>query len=311
MHITIKKSTRIIFAPLIKFTEWLGSNYPVILVRIRYFARFRKFVNLKNPRDLNEKILYLKLFSDTSVWTELADKYKVRDYVKSCGLEETLVKLYGVWFKADDFYLKDLPESFILKANNGDGKGSNLIVKIKAEWNELELRKIIKGWLKKKNVGALASEPHYKGIVPCVIAEELLPLEKGDKSLIDYKIWCFNGKPYYIWACSDRDNYGTDVMTYDLSWNPMPEASVFDSRYRKGEIIAKPKNLNKMLEVAEALAKPFPQVRIDLYNVNGKVYFGETTFTSLGGMMNFYTADFLLEMGNLVDVDYNNSKLLK
>ena len=306
MHITTKKSTRIIFAPLIKFTEWLGRNYPVTLVRIRYFARFRRFVNLTNPQDLNEKILYLKLFSDTSVWTELADKYKVRDYVKSCGLEEILVKLYGVWFSSEDFTLNGLPESFILKANNGDGKGSNLIVKNKNKWSELELKKIIKEWLDKRNVGALASEPQYKGMIPCVIAEELLPADQGSKSLVDYKIWCFNGKPYYIWACSDRDNFGTDVMTYSLNWDPIPEASVFDSRYRKGEIIAKPKNLNKMLEVAEILAKPFPQVRIDLYNIDGKVFFGETTFTSLGGMMDFYTPEFLLEMGNLLDLNYKN-----
>lgn len=304
MHITTKKSTRIIFAPLIKLAEWMGEHCPVKLVKIRYFARFHKFINLNNPRDLNEKILFLKLFSDTSQWTDCADKYKVRDYVKSCGLEETLVKLYGVWYKAEDFHLNELPESFILKANNGDGKGSNLIVKNKSKWNENELRKIIKGWLEKKHVGALASEPQYKGMVPCVIAEELLPLDKGSKSLVDYKIWCFNGKPYYIWTCSDRNNDGTEVMTYDLSWNPMPDVSIFDSRYRKAEIIPKPKNLDKMLEVAEHLAKPFPQVRIDLYNINGKVYFGETTFTSLGGMMNFYTPEFLLEMGNLVDVNY-------
>ena len=153
-------------------------------------------------------------------------------------------------------------------------------------------------------MGALASEPQYKGMVPCVIAEELLPLEEGNKSLVDYKIWCFNGKPYYIWTCSDRDNDGTEVMTYDLNWMPMPEVSIFDSRYRKGKIIPKPKNLDKMLEVAQCLAKPFPQVRLDLYNINGKVYFGETTFTSLGGMMNFYTPEFLLEMGSKVDVDY-------
>ena len=304
MHITTKKSTRIIFAPLIKFTEWMGEHCPVTLVKIRYFARFHKFVNLNNPRDLNEKILYLKLFSDTSQWTDCADKYKVRDYVKSCGLEDVLVKLYGAWFKAEDFHLNELPESFILKANNGDGKGSNLIVKNKSKWNENELRKIIKGWLEKKHVGALSSEPQYKGIVSCVIAEELLPLDEGSKSLVDYKIWCFNGKPYYIWTCSDRDNDGTEVMTYDLNWNPMPEVSIFDSRYRKGEIIPKPKNLDKMLEVAERLAKPFPQVRLDLYNINGKIYFGETTFTSLGGMMNFYTPEFLLEMGNMVDVNY-------
>ena len=304
MHITTKSSTRIIFAPLIKITEWMGENYPVTLIKIRYFFRFNKRVNLKNPNDLNEKILFLKLFSDTSLWTDYADKYKVRDYVKSCGLENTLVNLYGVWFKADDFHLNVLPESFILKANNGAAQGSTLVVNNKSKWDENELRRIIKGWLEKKHIGALASEPQYKGMVPCVIAEELLPLEEGRKSLVDYKIWCFNGKPCYIWVCTDRDNNGTDVMTYDLNWKPMPEVSIFDSRYRRGKEIPKPKNFEKMMDIAECLSKPFPQVRLDLYNVNGNIYFGEATFSSLGGMMNFYTPEFLLEMGNMVDLNY-------
>lgn len=305
MHITMNLWSRILFAPLIKFTEWLGIHHPVTLIKIRYFARFRKRVNLKEPTDLNEKILYLKLFSDTSLWTKYADKYKVRDYVKQCGLEEYLVKLYGVWYSSKDFKLNELPQSFILKANNGDGKSSNLIVKDKNEFNEAQLRKTINSWLKQKNIGALGAEPQYKDMTPCVIAEELLPIDNEAKSILDYKIWCFNGKPYYIWVCSDRDKNGTNVMTYDLDWNPHPEFSIFDNRYRKGEIIPKPKNLDKMLEIAKILSKPFPQVRLDLYNINGNIYFGETTFTSLGDMMDFYTPEFLLEMGNKVDLNYN------
>lgn len=227
----------------------------------------------------------------------------MRSYVENCGLGDYLVKLYGVWYNAEDFDMTDLPQSFILKANNGDGKGSNLIIKDKSKCDENEVKAIIKKWLSAKNVGALASEPQYKDIVPCVIAEELLPLEDGDKSLKDYKIWCFNGKPYYIWVCTDRDNQGTDVMTYDLEWNAHPEYSVFDSRYRQGKIIPKPQNFEEMLRVAETLAKPFPQVRLDLYNINGRIYFGETTFTSLGGMMNFYTPSFLREMGDKVNLN--------
>lgn len=304
MHLTTKKSTRIIFAPLIKITEWLGNHYPVTLVKIRYFVRFHKKVNLNKPIDLNEKILYLKLFSDTSLWTICADKYKVRDYVKSYGLEEILVRLYGVWFRAEDFDLNDLPNSFILKANNGDGKGSNLIINDKREWNEKELKKIVKNWLEKKHIGALSSEPQYKGMIPCVIAEELLPIDEGDKSLVDYKIWCLNGKPYFIFTCSNRDINSLEIMAYDLNWNPMPEVCIYNSIYKKGKLMPKPMTLLKMLEIAERLAKPFPEARIDLYSIRDKVFFGEITFTSLGGMMDYFTPQFLLEMGNKVDLNY-------
>lgn len=304
MHITMNRWSRILFAPLIKFTEWLGINYPVTLIKLRYFFRFKKRVNLKEPKDLNEKILYLKLFGDTSSWTECADKYLVRKYVERNGLEEYLVKLYGVWFSADDFSLSSLPNSFILKANNGDGKSSNLIVKDKNKESEIELKKMIGEWLAKKNIGALAAEPQYKHMTPCVIAEELLPIKEGRKSLIDYKIFCFNGEPYCIWACSDRDKDGTYVMTYDLNWQAHPEWSVFDSRYRRADLLPKPDNFDLMLSIAKTLAKPFPQVRVDLYNIDGKIYFGETTFTSLGGMMNFFTDEFLSKAGDKVDINY-------
>ena len=119
MHPTTKKSTRILFAPLIAFCNWLGENHPVTLVKLRYFARFKRFPNLKEPKDLNEKILYLKLFTDTTEWTRLADKYLVRDYVKERGCGKYLVDLYGVWYAAKDIDFESLPNAFILKANNG------------------------------------------------------------------------------------------------------------------------------------------------------------------------------------------------
>ena len=101
----MKKSSRILFAPIIKLTEWMGIHHPVTLVKIRYFARFKKRINLVAPKDLNEKILYLKLYGDTSLWTKCADKYLVRQYVEDQGLGEYLVKLYGVWYDVNDFSL--------------------------------------------------------------------------------------------------------------------------------------------------------------------------------------------------------------
>lgn len=304
MHPTTKKSTRILFAPLIAFCNWLGENHPVTLVKLRYFARFKRFPNFKDPKNLNEKILYMKLFTDTSQWTRLADKYQVREYVKEKGLEQYLVDLYGVWYNAKDIDFDALPNAFIFKANNGCGKGSNLIITDKKQLDKEAVRKTIDGWLHEKHIGALAAEPQYKDMKPCVLAEALLPIEEGQKSLVDYKIWCFNGKAHYIWTCSDRDTQGTEVMTYDREWNPMPEVCVFDDRYRKGELMDKPENLDEMLSVAETLTEGFPCVRLDLYNIKGQIYFGEMTFTSLGGMMDFYTPEFLQKCGEIVDLNY-------
>lgn len=312
-HPTLSKTGRFLLAPLIKFCEYLGKHYPSLLVQLRYFAVYKRFARLKHPIDLNEKILYTKLYTDTSRWPDLVDKYKVRDYVKELGLDSILVDLYGVWYSSDDFAKSypDLPKSFILKANNGEGKGTNLVVKDKTLFSVTDLTTLVKEWLSRKNIGALVAEPQYDAITPCVIAEQLLPLEQGHSSLTDYKIWCFDGKPYFIWVCSDRNEDGNSahVLTYDTKWNPHPEYSIFTSDYLQGEPVPEPKNLDKMLSIAKILSTGFPELRVDLYNIDGNIYFGELTFTSQGGINSFYTQDFLDYAGSLFSVDNMPRKL--
>lgn len=300
-HPTLSKSGRIMFWPLIKFTEFMGNHFPETLLKIRYRYVFKTPLNLKNPQTLNEKILWAKLYSDTTRWTELADKRMVRDYVEKIGLGDTLVKLYATWYKKEDVNFDVLPETFIIKANNGDGKGTNKIIR-KSELTpekKAEYIEMIGEWLSRKNIGALHAEPHYKNMTPCVIAEEVLPLEKGATSLIDYKMWCFNGKCYYTFVCNERNANGNSahVMTYDMDWNAHPEFSVFNSDYLRGDIIPKPKNFDKMVEIAEELSKGFPELRVDLYNIDGKIYFGELTFTSQGGFMDYFTPEFNKMLG--------------
>lgn len=309
-HPTLSKSGRFFFAPLIKACEFVGLHFPIVMVQMRYYACFKKFANLKRPKDLNEKILYYKLFKDTSRWPDLVDKFKVRQYIEDLGFKDNLVGIYGHWYTVEDFKkdFNSLPESFILKANNGEGKGTNLIIKNKKEYTGAkydELCQQMSWWLSRKNIGALVAEPQYKDIVPCIIAEELLPIEEGQSTLTDYKIWCFEGKPYFIWVCNDRSKGGNSahVLTYDIDWNPHPEYSVFNSDYLQGETMQKPKNYTQMLKIAEALSKGFPELRVDLYNINGKIYFGELTFTSQGGINSFYKQSFLNMCGELFDVE--------
>lgn len=300
-HPTLSKSGRFFFAPLIKFCEFLGNHYPELLLKLRYRYVFKKSLDLKNPRDLNEKILWAKLYSDTTRWTELADKRQVRDYVEKIGLGDILVKLYATWYKKEDINWDVLPDKFIIKANNGDGKGTNKIID-KTKITPPEKEKIVlmvDEWLHRKNIGALHAEPQYKDMKPCVVVEEVLPLEKGTTSLTDYKMWCFNGKCYYTFVCNERNANGNSahVMTYDMDWNAHPEFSVFNSDYLRGDIIPKPKNFDKMVEIAEKLSKGFPELRVDLYNIDGKIYFGELTFTSQGGFMDYFTPEFNKMLG--------------
>lgn len=281
----------------------MGKNHPITFARIRYFARFHKKLDLKDPKTLNEKILYLSLCTDTSLWTRLADKYRVREYVIEKGLEDTLVNLYGVWNQAVDCDFDILPNSFVLKCNHGSG--DILIVKDKSQINKTTVLEQFQKELCTP-YGAIESGLHYLRIEPKLIAEELLVNDDTSKlyskSLIDYKIWCFNGKAAYIWVCCNRDKHGCEVMTYDLQWNAHPEYSIWLEHYRKGQVIPKPKNLEHMIDVAETLAGSFPVVSVDLYNLEGKVYFGEMTFTRLGALMNFFTNDFLRKCGDMIDI---------
>lgn len=293
-----------LFWPLIKVCEWLSLHEPETLVKIRFFAKFKRFPRLKHPVDLNEKILWMKLYSDVSTWAELADKYRVRSYLESLGLSKYLVKLYGKWDSIQEIDFSNLPPSLIFKVNNGDGKGTNLIIKDLPKADKTELLKIFNKWLTRTYIGDLSAEPQYKLMKPCIIAEELLLEPKESHSLIDYKIWCINGQPKFIWTCSDRDEDGggAEVMTYDLEWNAHPEFSVFTHEYRHGKLLDKPKNLSEMIELATKLSKPFPILRVDLYNIDGYIYFGELTFTSQGGMMDFYSQEFLDLLGKQADI---------
>ncbi|MCH5229422.1 MAG: glycosyltransferase [Muribaculaceae bacterium] len=287
------------------FTNFLGRNYTVPWVHFKYFIRLKRKLNLNKPKDLNEKILYLSLKTNTTKWSELTDKYLVREYIKEKIGEDKLVKLLGKWDNAEDIDFEKLPNKFVLKTNHGSGE-----IKIVKDKSKLNIPETIKYFNKEIShpYGETEGSPHYWRIKPLIIAEELLENDptstKFSSSIIDYKCWCFNGRCEYIWVCLNRTKNGTDVLLYDREWNCLPQYSIFNSHYRKGIPIPKPKNLTEIIETSEALAKPFPVVRVDLYSIANRIYFGEMTFTSLGGKMNFFTKEFLEKAGSMIDLNY-------
>jgi len=229
----------------------------------------------------------------------LADKYAVRKYIEEKGYEKYLVPLLGVWDNASQIDFSKLPDSFVLKTNNG--AGTVMIVEEKSIINEAKVRAQLNKWLKKQ-FGLKQGEPHYLRIKPLIIAEAVLKEKTPiSSSLIDYKIWCFDGKAFGTWACYNRHRFVAETEWHDLDWNYRPEWSVFTDHYKDGHgRVPKPKNYDAMISFAQDLSKGFPQVRVDLYNIDGQIYFGELTFTSAGGHMNFYSDDVLLEMGKLI-----------
>jgi len=254
-------------------------------------------IDWENPRDINEKIQWLLCYGDTSGWGDLADKYRVRTFVESKGLGDILVPLLGVWEKAEEIDFDSLPQKFVIKCNHDSGS-CHVVDKSKG-FAEEAIRKDLAEHLKVK-YGYRHGEMYYNDIRPCIVAEEMLEPEGQDftSSLVDYKVWSFDGKPYSVWACYNRTQDGTYVNVYDLDWNVHPEHSVFTEHYKDGKgRVPRPDCLDEMLEAASVLSKGFPEVRVDFYVVKGKLYFGEMTFATLEGKIDFYTQEYLEELG--------------
>lgn len=224
--------------------------------------------------------------------SEYADKVLVREYVKKCGFEDILLPIYGIWNTADEIDFDKLPNQFVLKCNHGCGY--NIICKDKNALDQNEAKHQLNKWLSEV-YGMSYYEIHYAKIKPLVFCEKYLP--SLEKSVIDYKIHCINGEPFCFFVCSDRDDSKNEVVfsSYSLDWEHL--------NYLKEEgpeNIPKPQNLDRMLKIANTLSKPFPYIRVDLYEVEGVVYFGELTFTPHGNIMDYYKDDVLLKMGELL-----------
>lgn len=198
-----------------------------------FMYAFGRIVNWENPQDINEVIQWLKIYSDTSQWSLYADKYRVREYVKSCGLEDLLVPLYGKWDHAWQINWKELPEQFIMKVNNGSGD-----TKICTSKNEIDK---LQWWsdfsvLLQRKIGYEMYEPQYNKMKPCIIAEELLDYTKQSvpsSSLIDYKVWCFHGEPKYVWVVINRTKDSCETDMYDIQWNRRSDMCLYTHHYQR------------------------------------------------------------------------------
>ena len=288
---------------IVELLSKIGILTPIRVARLKFFYKFHRWPDFEHPKDLNEKINWMKFYGDTSLWPDLTDKYKVREYIEKVGLADTLVKLYGKWDSVDEIDWDGLPNQFVMKMNNGSG--DVFICKDKSKFDidaaKNKLRKLFQ-----VQYGLTSGEPHYSKIRPCVIAEELLdstlqPI-KSD-SLIDYKIWCFNGVPAYIAVYMNRTPHSLQTAIFDIEWRYHRDYLIFTDHFLECTTIPpRPVAFERMLECARVLSKGFPILRCDLYEVAGKVYFGEMTFTSYGGFMNYFSQDFFDITGNLIDL---------
>ena len=269
-----------------------------MMLKLQYRIKHGRKLNLKNPTRYTEKLQWYKLNYKNPIMHTCVDKYKVREYIEQKGLGHILVKLYAKYDSAKEIDVEKLPEQFVIKTTNGSG-GLNVLVcndKSKIDFNDVKEKLACKKF--KSRTGG--REWAYYGLEPGIIVEELLVNEKNPEAGVnDYKIFCYNGKAKYVIV--DIDRYiGHKRNFYDTNWNRIEGESDCPACDRE---IEKPENFEQMLEIAERLSEDFPYVRVDLYNVSGKIYFGELTFYPWSGYVQFnpdqldflFAEDFKLE----------------
>lgn len=258
-----------------------------------YERDMKKKLNLAPPKDFNEKIQWLMLNEYDERYGKLADKYLVRNYVGKIR-PDILTKLYGVYDNALDIDFDKLPQKFVLKTNHGSGKvyicTDKKIFNVQTCVNDLNKQL-------KENFAKVSLEYHYKYIKPKIICEEYLDDGKN-LNPIDYKFYCFNGNAECVLVCSNRDKK-LKLDYYDLDWNYLNYSK---DEYKSGVKFEKPKKLKEMIKIAEQLSKEFVFVRVDLYEINGKIYFGELTFTPAAGRIYYNTQSSLNYLGGLIDL---------
>lgn len=264
-----------------------------------YMSNFGKELDLENPKTFNEKLQWLKLYDRKPEYTMMVDKYRVREYISEKLGEEYLIPLLGVWDDPEEIDFDKLPNQFVLKCNHNSGLGM-CICKDKSKLDIKKVKAELKKGLK-ENFYLRGREWPYKDVPRKIICEKYMVDESGYE-LKDYKIFCFNGEPKALFVATDRMT-DTKFDFFDVEFNHLPFTNGHPNAEKE---IAKPQNLDEMLKAASILSKGIPQVRIDLYNVNGKILFGEMTFSHWSGMVPFEPNKWDERFGEWIVLPKNN-----
>lgn len=309
---------------LMRLGKYLPDN---IMLSLQYRLLLGRWPNLKNPQRFTEWIQWYKAnYRDTKMLT-CVDKYEVRDYVKSKDCESYLNVLYQLCNNAKEINFEKLPKSFVIKTTSGGAGDNVLIVKDKNNINYSDIIQKVNSWLS-KNYSDTSREWAYSKAAkkPRIIVEQYLENtqdannseqlsepnanSKYSSELLDYKFYCFNGQPIVCQLISGR--YTEEhIDFYTLEWKRL-EGLVGLNQKAKNSLYPhkKPKNLDQMIEVAKRLSEDFPYVRVDLYNIGGRIYFGELTFYPSSGYGHFSHDSFDFELGKLFSI-IKNEKWIK
>jgi len=274
----IKKIIKFIFNSDYRFLVKSANGFYKEMPDEEYLKRkFKGLVgyplNLENPTTFNEKLQWLKLYNRKDEYTTMVDKYAAKKYVADIIGEQYIIPTLGVWDRYDDIDFDSLPNQFVLKCTHNSG--GLVICRDKTTFDKQLAKKKIEKSLK-ENYYWRGREWPYKNVKPRIIAEKYL--DDNGHVPADYKIYCFNGEPYKVMVCIDRDkDEPTKFYSFDWEWNLLRH-NKWGKMAKDNSVCERPQNLSKMYEIAKVLSKDIPFVRVDLYEVENQIYFGELTF---------------------------------
>lgn len=256
-----------------------------------------KKINWKNPQTYNEKLQWLKIYDRQDSYTKMVDKYEAKEYVKNIIGEEYIIPTIGIYDKFENIDFEKLPQQFVMKCTHDSG--GLVICKDKSKLNLKEAKRKINQCLKVNYFNCWKEWP-YKNVKPRIIIEKYMTNDDSD-GINDYKFFCFNGKVKLLFIATDRvnENEETKFDFYDENFNHLPIKNGHPNALVPP---SKPLNFEKMKELAEILSKDIPHLRVDFYEINGKIYFGELTFSHWAGMVPFEPEEYDLILGNWIDI---------
>ena len=266
------------FYALIK--PFLSDNF---LIQLSYLKYHKKIYRSGRLKTFSDKVFKIKMSKEIEGYSMYVDKYMVREFVQSEIGSSYLPELLAVYHKSSEFKLAQLPNKFALKLNNG--AGSNLIVKDKSAHSESSIKMLIEQWLS-SNYYEYTREKQYKNVEQCVVCEEYLDASEG---LTDYKFFCFNGEPEFVQVISERTGCSQLNNFYDTDWKAL---NVTRTAHEVGETTSKPEGFDAAVNLSRTLSKRFQFVRVDFYLIEGRILFGELTFTPANGEIEFSPESF-------------------
>mgnify|MGYP003288671961 CR=1 FL=1 len=264
-----------------------------------------KELDLENPKTFDQKLWWLKLNNRDPQLTRCCDKIAVREYVKECGYEDILIPQIDTFSSAKKLDFSKYDKEIVAKCTHNSGGHIFFDPKNPPSAKEINIAKKRLGFILKRNASVLSREWNYKNVPPRIAVEEVIRTKKGELPL-DYKFMCFDGEPRMLFldlgVINPDSSYNHDYPRniYDTEFNLLP---VFETRPNADYPVEKPENFERMVEIARTLSKPFPHCRVDLYNVDGKIYFGEITFYHGGGCNKIEPEEWDLKMGSWIDIN--------